>query len=132
MTTIELDNNATTRPDDAVIEAVAEALRRWWHNPSSVHRSGQAVRQQVELARESVATLIGCPVMLATARRLGDARYRVESEPLYAGGRVPRGERDKRVTELVERYAGYLERCCLRAPYQWFNFFEYWEDDAEA
>jgi predicted LPLAT superfamily acyltransferase len=78
-----------------------------------------------------LAALIGCPVMLATARRVGDARYRVESEPLYSGGRVPRRERDKVVEELIERYAGYLERGCLRAPYQWFNFFEFWEEDAE-
>ena len=76
-----------------------------------------------------LATLIGCPVMLASARRVGDPRYRVESEPLYAGGRVPRGERDARVGELVERYARYLERSCLESPYQWFNFFEFWIED---
>lgn len=77
-----------------------------------------------------LATLIGCPVMLATASRIGDAHYRVESEPLYAGGRVPRSEREKRVSELVERYAGYLERNCVASPHQWFNFFEFWDDDA--
>src|SRR5262245_26567804 len=31
----------------------------FWHNPSSVHRAGQAARHQVELAREAVADLIG-------------------------------------------------------------------------
>lgn len=35
------------------------ALREFWHNPSSVHRAGQAARQRVELARQSVAGLIG-------------------------------------------------------------------------
>ena len=69
-------------------------------------------------------------MLIATAMRTGDARYRVESEPLYLGGRVPRRERDKIVRELVDRYADYLERTCLRVPYQWFNFFEYWEEDA--
>jgi predicted LPLAT superfamily acyltransferase len=75
-----------------------------------------------------LAALIGCPVMLATARRVGDAHYRVESEPLYPGGRVPRRERDKVVREMIEGYARYLERTCLRAPHQWFNFFEFWDD----
>ena len=45
---------------------------------------------------------------------------------LYAGGRVPRAEREKVVQEMVERYAAYLERACLRTPFQWFNFFDYW------
>ena len=53
-----LDNNATTRPADAVTAAVEEACRDHWANPSSVHRMGQAVRQRVELARQSLAGLI--------------------------------------------------------------------------
>lgn len=56
---IDLDNNATTRPTPSVVEAVKEALTRWWQNPSSIHRGGQAARQQVELARKDVAALIG-------------------------------------------------------------------------
>ncbi|TVQ53933.1 MAG: aminotransferase class V-fold PLP-dependent enzyme [Phycisphaerales bacterium] len=54
-----LDNNATTRPADSVVEIMARALTELWQNPSSVHRPGQRVRQQVELAREQVAQLIG-------------------------------------------------------------------------
>ena len=57
---IYLDNNATTRPADEVVEAMNAALRDLWANPSSVHRAGQKVRQQVELAREQVCKLIGC------------------------------------------------------------------------
>lgn len=58
MRPIYLDHNATTRPADEVIDAVAEAMRNDWGNPSSVHRFGQQVRARVELARESVARLI--------------------------------------------------------------------------
>ena len=57
---IYLDNNATTRPAPGVVAAVAEMEETLWANPSSVHRFGQAVRQRVELARASVAALIGC------------------------------------------------------------------------
>lgn len=56
---IYLDNNATTRPSEGVIAAMERALREHWHNPSSVHRAGQAARREVELARQSVADLIG-------------------------------------------------------------------------
>ncbi len=34
-------------------------LAEHWHNPSSVHRPGQAVRHRVELARKKLAQLIG-------------------------------------------------------------------------
>ena len=60
MNIIYLDSNATTQPAGEVVEAMGLALREGWHNPSSVHRPGQAARQQVELARESVAQLLGC------------------------------------------------------------------------
>jgi cysteine desulfurase len=56
---IYLDNNATTRPLPAVTEAVTDALAEHWHNPSSIHRPGQAARQRVDLARKHLAALIG-------------------------------------------------------------------------
>lgn len=56
---IHLDHNATTRPCDAAIEAAEIAMRECWHNPSSVHRAGQAARQMVERARGQVASLLG-------------------------------------------------------------------------
>jgi cysteine desulfurase len=56
---IYLDNNATTRPLPAVVEAVRRSLEESWANPSSVHREGQAARREVELARRDLALLIG-------------------------------------------------------------------------
>ncbi len=56
---IYLDNNATTQPAESVVKTVNTANEEYWANPSSVHRFGQLVRQQLELARASVAKLIG-------------------------------------------------------------------------
>ncbi len=56
---IYLDNNATTRPSDAVVAEMTRGLVELWHNPSSIHRPGQAARQALDLARKSVAALIG-------------------------------------------------------------------------
>ena len=58
--TIYLDHNATTPPLPEVVDAVVACLENDWANPSSVHRSGVAARRRVELARESVAHLLGC------------------------------------------------------------------------
>ncbi len=65
MELVYLDNNATTRPLDEVVAAVNAGMSRYWANASSVHRFGQATRQELELARGHVAGLIG-----ATPREL--------------------------------------------------------------
>ena len=57
---IHLDHNATTRPTEAVTDAMATMLRDDWANPSSVHRAGQNVRHRIDLAREAVGDLVGC------------------------------------------------------------------------
>ncbi|USO00285.1 MAG: cysteine desulfurase [Phycisphaeraceae bacterium] len=61
-----LDNNATTQPLPEVVDGVRRALEEHWHNPSSVHRPGQAARHAVELARASLAGLIGVPARQVT------------------------------------------------------------------
>lgn len=56
---IDLDANATTVPTPGVVGAVVRALMELPHNPSSVHRAGQAARHAVEIARRQLADLIG-------------------------------------------------------------------------
>ncbi|MCP4593453.1 MAG: aminotransferase class V-fold PLP-dependent enzyme [bacterium] len=55
---VYLDNNATTRPLDSVVEAMLPLLQADYANPSSMHRAGQSVRHRIESAREQVAGLI--------------------------------------------------------------------------
>jgi cysteine desulfurase len=57
---IDLDHNATTRPNAAVLAALVEGAGELYHNPSSTHRAGQQARQAIELARQAMADLIGC------------------------------------------------------------------------
>lgn len=56
---VYLDNNATTPLAPAVFDALQEALRDVFGNPSSIHKEGQTARRRIEEARESVAGLIG-------------------------------------------------------------------------
>jgi len=56
---IYLDNNATTRIDEAVLQAMLPFLREQYGNPASGHLAGRVARQAVERAREAVAALIG-------------------------------------------------------------------------
>ncbi len=54
-----LDNNATTRIDPRVLEAMMPYLTDLYGNPSSVHHFGSQVLARIEQAREQVAGLIG-------------------------------------------------------------------------
>lgn len=101
MDCIYLDNNATTRPAPEVIDAMAEALRQDWANPSSIHRPGQAARQKLELAREQVCKLIGC-----TDRELIFTSGGTESDNLAILGSLEAQPRRKvLVTSRIEHSA---------------------------
>jgi predicted LPLAT superfamily acyltransferase len=73
-------------------------------------------------------TVIGCPMILTGCVRTGPARYRASAVPFADGGVIPRSDRRKTAEELAQRYAHALEQSCLRAPYQWFNFFDFWPE----
>jgi predicted LPLAT superfamily acyltransferase len=73
-----------------------------------------------------LAGLLGCPIFFMVALREKGGSYRVFAEVLSKQVELGRGERDKRIRELAAAYAGRLEHYCLTAPYQWFNFFDYW------
>lgn len=55
---IYLDHAATTRPDDAVIEAMAEAMRRCWANPSAPYAAAGEARRALRQARAAVAGML--------------------------------------------------------------------------
>jgi cysteine desulfurase len=59
MPVVYLDNNATTRVDPAVLDAMLPYFSEHYGNPSSMHSFGGAVSAKIQEARASVARLIG-------------------------------------------------------------------------
>lgn len=59
MKTIYLDNNATTRVADEVLEAMMPYFSEQYGNPSSMHTFGGQVGQKIRMAREQVAAMLG-------------------------------------------------------------------------
>ena len=41
---------------------------------------------------------------------------------------VHRAEREKRIDELCQEFVLKLEKYCKMYPYQWYNFFNFWDD----
>lgn len=57
---VYMDNNATTRVADEVIEGMMPYLCEKYGNPSSMHTFGGQVGKKIAQAREQVAALLGC------------------------------------------------------------------------
>jgi len=73
-----------------------------------------------------LACLLGCPTFASLCIRTGPERYEARVEPLGPARRLSRREREKGAEELARTYVRRLEETCLRAPYQWFNFYDVW------
>lgn len=57
---VYLDNSATTKPYEEVIEAVASAMSNYYGNPSSIHKLGMLAEKKLNECREVIAKAINC------------------------------------------------------------------------
>lgn len=73
-----------------------------------------------------LANLLDCPVYLFFSIEENN-RYQVFLEPFAERIELPRGGREAAMAAYAQRYARRLEELCLRAPLQWFNFFDFWQ-----
>ena len=74
-----------------------------------------------------MAAMLGRPVYFMTGLYLGGNRYQIHFEPLADFSETPRGERDAEIYAAQQRYADRLSHFCRLAPYNWFNFFDFWQ-----
>lgn len=72
-----------------------------------------------------LASVLQCPVYLLFSIREG-RRSAVYFEAFRDSVRIPRQGREAAFAALAADYAGRLEHYCLRAPLQWFNFYDFW------
>ena len=75
-----------------------------------------------------IAALIGRPVVLMVALYRGGNRYDLYFERLVEMPKLDRSSRDVMIREWAARYAQRLEHYCQLAPYNWFNFYDFWAD----
>lgn len=79
-----------------------------------------------------MAALLRRPVVFMTGLYLGGNRYAIHFDPLADFSAVARGGRDAALEQAITRYAALLDRYCREAPYNWFNFFDFWQPAAAA
>lgn len=101
---------------------------------TSVARQGRSVRcdflgypAQFPEGPFILAALLECPVYFVFCMER-DGKYEVHLEKLADRITLPRATRKQELQRIVELFANRLERQCLNYPYQWYNFFEFWQE----
>ena len=81
---------------------------------------------RIPLGPFRMAAIMKRPVVLMFGLYRGGNRYDIHFEQLFDMRSVPRGSRDAEIERAAHRYAERLEHYCRLAPYNWFNFYDYW------
>jgi len=79
-----------------------------------------------------IALMLKRPVLFMTGLYRGGNRYELHFEKLFDAQAVPRHARARVIEQALRRYAARLEHYCREAPYNWFNFYDFWESAAQA
>ncbi len=75
----------------------------------------------------ALAAALGVPILLFFGIRRGTRDYQIVIEPFAPARTLPRGGREDALRLLVARFAARLETECRAHPFNWFNFYDFWE-----
>lgn len=78
-----------------------------------------------------LAMLLQCPLYFMACVREG-AGHRVRFRHLAERVELPRARRAQALAEHAARYVAALEATVLQAPFEWFNFFPFWDQPVAA
>jgi hypothetical protein len=73
-----------------------------------------------------IGIILNRPMLLLFGVYRGANRYDVYIERFAAPDEARGRARDAAVDELLRRYVARLEHYCHTAPYNWFNFYDFW------
>lgn len=73
-----------------------------------------------------MAMLMKRPVVLMVGLYRGGRRYDIHFERLFDPGAIEPQQRGDALREAMVRYVERVEHYCRIAPYNWFNFYDFW------
>jgi predicted LPLAT superfamily acyltransferase len=73
-----------------------------------------------------VAMLLHRPVVMMAGVYKGRGRYEVRFELLAPASEARPADPEAWLDEIMRRYVSRLEALCREAPYNWFNFYDFW------
>lgn len=76
-----------------------------------------------------MAAMLRHPVYFMTGTYLGGNRYTIHLELIMETANMA-ANREQAALLALQRYVQLIEQHCLDAPYNWFNFFDFWRSKA--
>jgi predicted LPLAT superfamily acyltransferase len=76
-----------------------------------------------------LANTLQVPVMLCFGVYCGGRRYVLSFESFAERVDIPREARNQALDDILSRYAQRLEHYARLEPYNWFNFYDFWQQD---
>ena len=73
-----------------------------------------------------LAAMLAAPVVFMAGCYLGGNRYQLVFEPIIDFAQVPAEKRASAMQEAQDRFVELLEARCRQAPWNWFNFYDFW------
>jgi predicted LPLAT superfamily acyltransferase len=83
-------------------------------------------RAELPVGPYMLAHALRCPVLTVFGLYSAPNRYSLFCEPFCDELTLDRAARDESLRAHAQRYAARLEEAVRRAPYNWFNFFDFW------
>ena len=74
-----------------------------------------------------LAAMLKCPIYLVFGLYFEPNQYKLFCEPFAETIKLPRGQREVALRDVVQRFAKRLESYCRKAPDNWFNFYDFWK-----
>lgn len=75
-----------------------------------------------------LAALLKCPVYWLFCNKEQD-KFKVAIEHVSDGIKLARGQRQEILAGVIAQYAERLSHYAMKYPYQWFNFYDFWQQD---
>lgn len=75
-----------------------------------------------------IASSLKVPVIMFFCLYMGGNRYEIYFEELAEKIEIPRTERETNIHKWVQKYVDRIEFYINKAPYNWFNFYNFWHD----
>ncbi len=78
-----------------------------------------------------LAALLECPIYWLFCMR-NESGFDVQFTHYSDGLSLPRKTRQQALARVIEDYVSELQRVALKYPYQWFNFYDFWQRDESS
>ncbi|BCG63861.1 MAG: hypothetical protein methR_P1606 [Methyloprofundus sp.] len=78
-----------------------------------------------------IASALKVPLIVFFGVYLGGNRYKIHFELLAEQVILNRKTRQADIQAYTQKYVDILEKQMLETPYNWFNFYDYWQNDEQ-